>query len=316
VSDSATLSNFPGQALDVEFQSVKATTDGIATNLALIQRDDGALKNAIVDIDQLSTAVQAALGNATAITTILTSATAAAASASAAASSAATANTDVVLTHTDAVLTHADVVLTHADVATTASNAAAAATSASNAAATLANAVVGTGASTDSEVMLFSGATGKAAKRSNSLSGLLKLTSGVASAAAAGTDYLAPAAIGSTVQAFDAQLFSNIPQNIVSGATYTLVATDAQKHILHPSSEGGARTVTIPANASVAFPIGTAVTFVNQNGAGVLTISTTTDTMRLAGPGTTGSRTLAANGIATAIKLTATEWIISGTGLT
>jgi hypothetical protein len=38
--------------------------------------------------------------------------------------------------------------------------------------------------------------------------------------------------------------------------------------------------------------------------------------MRLAGAGTTGSRTLAANGIATAIKLTSTEWIISGTGLT
>jgi hypothetical protein len=38
--------------------------------------------------------------------------------------------------------------------------------------------------------------------------------------------------------------------------------------------------------------------------------------MRLAGAGTTGSRTLAANGVATAIKLTATEWIISGVGLT
>jgi hypothetical protein len=38
--------------------------------------------------------------------------------------------------------------------------------------------------------------------------------------------------------------------------------------------------------------------------------------MRLAGAGTTGNRTLAANGVATAIKLTATEWIISGVGLT
>jgi hypothetical protein len=38
--------------------------------------------------------------------------------------------------------------------------------------------------------------------------------------------------------------------------------------------------------------------------------------MRLAGAGTTGSRTLAANGVATAIKITSTEWIISGTGLT
>ena len=54
----------------------------------------------------------------------------------------------------------------------------------------------------------------------------------------------------------------------------------------------------------------------NQASAGVMTIAITTDTMRLAGAGTTGSRTLAANGIATALKLTSTEWIISGTGLT
>jgi hypothetical protein len=38
--------------------------------------------------------------------------------------------------------------------------------------------------------------------------------------------------------------------------------------------------------------------------------------MRLSPAGTTGSRTLAANGIATCIKLTSTEWIISGVGLT
>jgi hypothetical protein len=46
------------------------------------------------------------------------------------------------------------------------------------------------------------------------------------------------------------------------------------------------------------------------------TIAITTDTMRLAGPGTTGSRTLAAHGIATAVKVAATEWYISGNGLT
>lgn len=110
-------------------------------------------------------------------------------------------------------------------------------------------------------------------------------------------------------------LFSNIPQNSKSAA-YTLVLSDAQKHIFHPSADTTARIWTIPANSSVAFPIGTAVTFVNQNAAGVITIAITTDTMRLAGPGTTGSRTLAANGIATALKVTSTEWLISGTGLT
>ena len=119
-----------------------------------------------------------------------------------------------------------------------------------------------------------------------------------------------------TLPDLDAELgFRNVPQNSQSTA-YGLVLSDAGKHLLHPTADTTARTFTIPANASVAYPIGTAITFVNQAGAGVLTIAITTDTMRLAGAGTTGSRTLAANGIATALKVTSTEWIISGTGLT
>lgn len=109
--------------------------------------------------------------------------------------------------------------------------------------------------------------------------------------------------------------FREVPQNSQSAA-YTLVASDAGKHIFHPSADTTARIWTIPANASVAYPIGTAITFVNQNGAGTITIAITSDTMRLAGAGTTGSRTLAANGVATALKVASTEWIISGTGLT
>jgi hypothetical protein len=109
--------------------------------------------------------------------------------------------------------------------------------------------------------------------------------------------------------------FRSIPQNSQSAA-YTLVLTDSGKHIFHPSADTTARTFTIPANSSVAYPIGTAITFINQNGAGVVTIAITTDTMRLSPSGTTGSRTLAANGSATCIKLTSTEWLISGSGLT
>lgn len=97
---------------------------------------------------------------------------------------------------------------------------------------------------------------------------------------------------------------------------YTLVLSDANTGILHPSADSTARTFTIPGNASVAFPVGTAISFINQNGAGVVTIAITTDTLRLSGAGTTGDRTLAANGVATAIKLASTEWLISGVGLT
>ena len=72
---------------------------------------------------------------------------------------------------------------------------------------------------------------------------------------------------------------------------------------------------TIDSNANVAYTLGTVISFVNLS-ANALTISITTDTMYLAGPGTTGSRTLAQYGCATALKTDTTAWIISGTGLT
>ena len=103
---------------------------------------------------------------------------------------------------------------------------------------------------------------------------------------------------------------------VIFSADRTLGLSDAGKHCLHPAADTTARTLTIPANASIAFPLGTAITVVNQNGAGVVSISITTDTLRLSGTGTTGTRALAANGICTILKLTATEWIVTGTGLT
>ena len=109
--------------------------------------------------------------------------------------------------------------------------------------------------------------------------------------------------------------FLNIPQNSKSAA-YTTVAADSGKHIYHPSADTTARTWTIDSNANVAYPIGTALTFVNDTSAGVITIAITSDTLVLAWAGTTGSRTLAANWVATAIKVASTRWIINGTGLT
>jgi hypothetical protein len=108
--------------------------------------------------------------------------------------------------------------------------------------------------------------------------------------------------------------FKNIPQNSQSAA-YTTVLGDAGKHIFHPSTDANARTFTIDSNANVAYPIGTAITFINLTSQ-VVTIAITSDTMYLAGTGTTGSRSLAQYGVATAIKIDSTHWIISGTGLT
>jgi hypothetical protein len=117
-----------------------------------------------------------------------------------------------------------------------------------------------------------------------------------------------------TVDGTDVVGFKNIPQNSRS-ADYTLVLADAGKHIFHPVGDNTARTFTIPANSSVAYPIGTAITFINMAVADV-TIAITTDTLTLSPAGTTGSRTLATNGSATCVKITSTEWLISGSGLT
>jgi len=117
-----------------------------------------------------------------------------------------------------------------------------------------------------------------------------------------------------TVDGTDSVGFRNIPQNSQSAA-YTLVLADAGKHIFHPVGDNNARTFTIPANSSVAYPIGTAITFINMAVANV-TIAITTDTLTLSPAGTTGSRTLATNGSATCIKITSTSWLISGSGLT
>jgi hypothetical protein len=108
--------------------------------------------------------------------------------------------------------------------------------------------------------------------------------------------------------------YLNIPVNSQSAA-YTTVLADSGKAIFHPSTDANARTFTIDSNANVAYAVGTAITFINMTSQ-VVTIAITSDTMYLAGTGTTGSRSLAQYGLATAVKMTTTTWIISGSGLT
>jgi hypothetical protein len=106
--------------------------------------------------------------------------------------------------------------------------------------------------------------------------------------------------------------YLGIPQS-ATATTATLAIGDAGKHI-YVTTDG--QTITIPANASVAYPIGTTIGFIAGPSATTVTIAITSDTMYLAGTGTTGSRTLAAHGMATAVKVAATTWYISGNGLT
>jgi len=108
--------------------------------------------------------------------------------------------------------------------------------------------------------------------------------------------------------------YQNIPQNSQSTA-YTTVAADAGYCIFHPSSDANARTFTIAANASVPYAIGTVIQFINMS-ANNVTIAINSDTMYLSGAGTTGSRTLAQYGVANAVKMTTTTWLITGSNLT
>ena len=119
---------------------------------------------------------------------------------------------------------------------------------------------------------------------------------------------------GCTADGTNSVGYLTVPQNSQSAA-YNIVLADNGKHIFHPVGDANARTYTIPANGTIPFPVGSALTFVNMS-ASAVTIAITTDTMNLAGAGTTGSRTLAQYGVATALKVTTTNWIISGTNLT
>lgn len=104
-----------------------------------------------------------------------------------------------------------------------------------------------------------------------------------------------------------------IPQTIQnSSATFDF--GDEGSHWYH--SDATPRTYTIPANASKAFPIGTTFYVINGPGAAVLTLAITTDTLQR-GDGTagTGSRSIAASSMVTIVKVTATTWMVSGSGL-
>lgn len=104
-----------------------------------------------------------------------------------------------------------------------------------------------------------------------------------------------------------------LPQNQRTGA-YTLALSDAGKHLYVTA---GAFATTIPADATLNFPVGTAITFVCED-AGKTIVPASGVALVLAGTGaaTTGTRTLAIGAVATLIKVQANRWYISGSGVT
>lgn len=105
----------------------------------------------------------------------------------------------------------------------------------------------------------------------------------------------------------------DLPFNDQAG-NYTFALSDRGKMMRFFG--GGGITYTIPANASIAFPIGTVIDITNQGGAS-LTIAITTDTLAWpGGGGATGSRILATTNSATIKKVSSTGWWIAGSGIT
>jgi hypothetical protein len=92
------------------------------------------------------------------------------------------------------------------------------------------------------------------------------------------------------------------------GLTYDPVLADADKMIT--MNNGAANTVTIPANGSVAYPVGTKLNFM-QLGAGKTTIAITTDTLDSKG----ALFSLSQYGVATAMKITSIQWVLYGDDL-
>lgn len=101
--------------------------------------------------------------------------------------------------------------------------------------------------------------------------------------------------------------------NAQTGTTYTPVLTDA--NALVTLNNASAISVTIPTNASVAYTIGTQLTFAWITGAGQPTISAVTPgTTTIISTGATSAspKLRVANSVATAIKIATDQWLVTG----
>jgi hypothetical protein len=95
-------------------------------------------------------------------------------------------------------------------------------------------------------------------------------------------------------------------------ADYTAVLDDAYQ-VLVPMNKATAVAFKIPTNASVAFPVGTAITILNK-GAGLVTISAVTSgtTTVLSAGATAAAPTLAQYKTAVCIKTATDTWYVAG----
>jgi hypothetical protein len=106
--------------------------------------------------------------------------------------------------------------------------------------------------------------------------------------------------------------YKDVPQNYTN-TSFTIALSDRGKHIY--TANGTSQTITIANNSSVAFPIGTAISIVNQ-GAGTITVARGSGvSLYLAANNTSADRSIATYGMATLLKVGTDTWFINGAGV-
>ena len=106
--------------------------------------------------------------------------------------------------------------------------------------------------------------------------------------------------------------YKEIPPVVLS-ANDTLALEDSGKHFR--STTAGNITLSIPTNATVAFPTGTAISIVEQAAGNILVNAISGVTLYQAGNSTAGNRVVSTYGVATLMKVDTDTWFISGTGV-
>jgi hypothetical protein len=121
-----------------------------------------------------------------------------------------------------------------------------------------------------------------------------------------------PSATGDILTAATVNGLVTFTVNSDATADYTAVLAD-QYQVLVPMNKATAVAFKIPTNASVAFPVGTAITVLNK-GAGAVTISATTSgtTTVLSAGAVAASPTLAQYKTAVCIKTATDTWYVVG----
>ena len=106
--------------------------------------------------------------------------------------------------------------------------------------------------------------------------------------------------------------YRNIPQVSWSG-NVTLALTDSGKHYYTTSASN--ISVTVPANANVAFAIGDTINLMNQSNSTMTVDLQSGVTMYLAGNSTSSTRTISGYGVASLTKVASDTWFITGVGV-